>query len=667
MKTKKLLILLLATTIFETYSQAQITGTKIENDKYGFVDKYDNWVVLPQYYWAFWSKIQNIGCASISSKDNSYMLIDESGKTLTPAVFSDRYFCKYNDDLFGVSQKTEKNIFQGVFSVKKKRLIIPCEYSGLFLSDDNVFYLKKRVGSEELEGVCDINGNIIIPCEYSDLFLSGDNVFYLKKRVNSEKLEGVCDINGNIIIPCEYSEVNFFADEKYYRVAKNNLYGILDVKGKVVIPCVYDKIRSLWNGTGYVIKKNGFSGYASDKGKIIIPPKKYTDIYEINNQYLNVTYNELEGICRISDGKEILAPSKYRIVREGGEDTFMVIDAVTGKWGYYSNGKEIIPCEYDDANKFANGVAMVKKDGEVKLIKNPLKDEAQILVADGNGKLSGKKAKGPAVSRYPAPDSDVDSNIPENKRTNDNTFAVIIANENYPEAPVPYALNDGRMFREYCRHTLGIPDRNVEIYEDASYGNIITAVDKIRNIAEAYDGEASVIFYYAGHGFPDEKQSTAYLLPVDGSSSDIASTGYSLAKLYGELASFNLKSVVVFLDACFSGTKREDEMLAAARGVAITVKEETPDGNLVVFAAAQGNETAHQMEESHHGMFTYFLLKGLQQSNGDITLGDLTEYVTKQVKRNSVVINNKKQTPNVIPSESLMNKWQTIKLIGVQQ
>ena len=130
-----------------------------------------------------------------------------------------------------------------------------------------------------------------------------------------------------------------------------------------------------------------------------------------------------------------------------------------------------------------------------------------------------------------------------------------------------------------------------------------------------------------------------------------------MSKLYQEISKLKTKSTLVLLDACFSGTKREDDMLASTRGVAIKVKEEVPQGNLIVFSAAQGDETAHQIEEKGHGLFTYYLLKELQQTSGKISLGDFTDYVTKQVKRQSVVVNSKKQTPTVIPSPQLVNSW----------
>ena len=59
--------------------------------------------------------------------------------------------------------------------------------------------------------------------------------------------------------------------------------------------------------------------------------------------------------------------------------------------------------------------------------------------------------------------SEVDKNIPVTNKKNTNTFAVIIANEKYQSvASVPYAINDGNIFREYCVKTLGIPEKQVK-------------------------------------------------------------------------------------------------------------------------------------------------------------------------------------------------------------
>ena len=168
--------------------------------------------------------------------------------------------------------------------------------------------------------------------------------------------------------------------------------------------------------------------------------------------------------------------------------------------------------------------------------------------------------------------------------------------------------------------------------------------------------------YYAGHGIPDEKEKTAYLLPIDGFATDVES-GYSLEKLYKTLGETASQQVVVFLDACFSGAKRDGEMLASARGVAIRVKKSTPPGKLLVFSAATGNETAICDKDRHHGVFTYYLLKCLRDHKGKVKFGDLSAYVTDMVRKRSVIINSGKiQTPTVIPSTSMSSDWQEVEI-----
>ena len=168
----------------------------------------------------------------------------------------------------------------------------------------------------------------------------------------------------------------------------------------------------------------------------------------------------------------------------------------------------------------------------------------------------------------------------------------------------------------------------------------------LEKVMKAYQGEARAIVYYSGHGMPSEDAKHAYLLPVDGDSR-LAESGLSTEQLYKQLSLMPSKGTIVLLDACFSGARRDGQMLASNRGVAIKVKEETISGNMVVFSAAQGDETAYPYEEKKHGLFTYFLLSALQESGGRISLGTLSDQVTKMVSRRSIVENDKGQTPTV--------------------
>lgn len=253
--------------------------------------------------------------------------------------------------------------------------------------------------------------------------------------------------------------------------------------------------------------------------------------------------------------------------------------------------------------------------------------------------------------------SDVDTDIPSTGKQNPNTFAVVIANENYQEeSKVEYAIHDGQIFAEYCRKTLGIPKDNIHFRKDATFNNIKKELNWMEQVAQAYKGKAEFVFYYAGHGFPDDATHEPYLLPVDGNGS-ITSTGMNLSELYKQLGALRSKGVTVFLDACFSGAQRGDGMLASARGIALKVKDDVPPGKMIVFTAANGQQTAYPYKEKGHGLFTYYLLKELQNTKGNVTMGELCDFVSDRVAKQSVVINSKPQTPTVIPSESFLKTW----------
>ena len=257
--------------------------------------------------------------------------------------------------------------------------------------------------------------------------------------------------------------------------------------------------------------------------------------------------------------------------------------------------------------------------------------------------------------------SDVDMNIPSTNIRNANTFVVIIANENYQSvAKVPFANNDGEIFSQYCNKTLGIPSENIHIYKDATYNNMRSALAWLVTVCKSYEGTASVIFYYTGHGIPDESDKTAYLLPIDGDGKYVQSA-IALDEIYGKLGSMPTKSTTVLMDACFSGATRDGAMLAAAKGVAIKVKKGVPMGNTVALTAAQGDETAGFYEEQGHGLFTYFLLKKLQETKGDVTLEQLSSYITTEVKRRSAV-QGKIQTPSIMAASAVADSWMNWKL-----
>lgn len=256
--------------------------------------------------------------------------------------------------------------------------------------------------------------------------------------------------------------------------------------------------------------------------------------------------------------------------------------------------------------------------------------------------------------------AEVDKNIPKNPTdAARNTFAVIIANEDYTQVqPVEFAANDGQTFAKYCTLTLGIPENRVMTHINATYGQILDAVKKLKDLGSVYNGELDIIFYYAGHGIPDESTKDAFLLPVDANGSNTAAC-YSLKKLIEEIEGVGARTATVLIDACFSGARRDNGMLVAARGVVIKPRELEPCGNVVVFSATQNDETALPYRDKGHGLFTYYLLKKLQDSRGKATLGELSDYVTDRVRKASVEVNGKLQTPTMRTPVALDEAWRT--------
>lgn len=249
-------------------------------------------------------------------------------------------------------------------------------------------------------------------------------------------------------------------------------------------------------------------------------------------------------------------------------------------------------------------------------------------------------------------------------RKAEKTFAIIIANENYEMAShVDMASNDGLAMKEYCSKTFGLTDKQILYYPDATFGKMKKAVNEFKNIARSFNGDCNLIFYYAGHGIPDNATKEAYLMPIDADGSDV-SVCYPLSKLYEEIGSLKINQAVVFLDACFSGTSRDGNMLISARGVAIKPKEAKPldNGNTVIFSATSDEETAFPYKNEKHGMFTYYLLKYFQEEKGKVELGDLADYIKENVSKQSILVNGKKQTPTITTSQNM--DWRNLRVTG---
>ena len=228
-------------------------------------------------------------------------------------------------------------------------------------------------------------------------------------------------------------------------------------------------------------------------------------------------------------------------------------------------------------------------------------------------------------------------------KRNSNALALIIGVSDYENTPAKaiYADTDAMVFHDYASEKLGIPDNRIKtlVNDGADIRQFLLSTKNWLSRSVKQD-QTDVYVFFAGHGLASDDGQHMYLLPYDGSPELLDKTAILRDELFSDIASANPRSVTVFLDTCYSGSTRGSEMLIAARPILLKAKESAVPEGFTVFTAAAGDETAKPLEEAEHGMFSYFLMKGMEgdaDTNGDkhITAGELHAYVKSNVVQQS--------------------------------
>ena len=92
-------------------------------------------------------------------------------------------------------------------------------------------------------------------------------------------------------------------------------------------------------------------------------------------------------------------------------------------------------------------------------------------------------------------------------------------------------------------------------------------------------------------------------------------------------------------------------------------KEELLSGDIIVFSASSENQTALPYRSKQHGMFTYFLLQKLHETQADLSYDELAEYLMEKVAVKSALVNMQEQTPNVRTGIAARDQWQTWRFV----
>ena len=215
-----------------------------------------------------------------------------------------------------------------------------------------------KVGKEGMYGFIDKTGKIAVPLDYDDAGVFSENgLAWVKKDGKC----GCIDTSGKIVVPLQYDEVHGFR-EGLALVRKDDLYGFIDENGKLAVPLEYDDAGEYFSKGLAQVKRDGRWGVVDKSGKVVFPFEydgwiDYNDCLLMQKKSKCSIVNKTKKTIAVvncgygyGDGRSLFFREGLALVQNFGLHGFIDID-----------GKETIPLEYDEANHFSEGLAIVSE------------------------------------------------------------------------------------------------------------------------------------------------------------------------------------------------------------------------------------------------------------------------------------------------------------------
>jgi len=280
----------------------------------------------------------------------------------------------------------------------------------------------------------------------------------------------------------------------------------------------------------------------------------------------------------------------------------------------------------------------------------------------------------PAMTNKGATDINADStledllkNIPTGRPASKYDIAVVIGNANYsaPDTPsVDYALRDARVMKQYLTKTFGYEPTNIIYIENATLANMYevfgTSDDHQGKLFKwVKPGQSKIFIYYVGHGAPDQQTGEGYFVPVDANPQYIRTSGYKLSTFYENLSRIPAAKKTVVIDACFSGSSANGQLIKGVSSLSARLKSE-PKASVatdLLMTSAGMDQVASWYPEKRHSLFTYFFLKGLQgeadtNKDGHITMGEMKAWLNDQVPYMARRLKGNEQQPIMLGNDN---------------
>ena len=232
---------------------------------------------------------------------------------------------------------------------------------------------------------------------------------------------------------------------------------------------------------------------------------------------------------------------------------------------------------------------------------------------------------------------------------NPHRIGIFIGIQEYKNVPKAlYASNDVNKFYDFADQTLGIIPENMYVLmdDDADKGAIKETFLFWLN-SKIIENKSEVFVFYAGHGLRDE-QGESYILPNNTRVRLLKDTAIAMQEIIDIVDNFQPASATFFMDSCYGGIGRGNIQLTDARPIMLVEKNIKLPDNFTLFTATENNQWATGIQEVQHGVFSYFVMKGLEgAANSDndnkITYAELYDYLQKNIPLHTA----RKQTPSI--------------------
>jgi tetratricopeptide (TPR) repeat protein len=310
------------------------------------------------------------------------------------------------------------------------------------------------------------------------------------------------------------------------------------------------------------------------------------------------------------------------------------------------------------------------------------------FAAQGQKKPGGKAKPGqqpaPAQGDKPAQTKGANKPAPsaQQKATADDQWALIVGISQYPGQiqSLTFPRNDARAIKDLLVKEARFGEDHIRLLTDDGQGdaratkqNILAAVDQY--FAGRVQPGHQVIVFLAGHGIVRGLggQAKSYFLPVDvdaQAKDSLERTGLDLEELGRKLSALKASQFTLFVDACREdpfpgrGIKGNTMTDVMTRSLRVVPKEAQASGSAlpasIVFYACQVGERAYEDPKSEHGVFTYYILRGIHDvannPDGRVEANYLAGYLRDNVRKWTAEYQQRakyavEQTPTMVATE----------------